>query len=122
MRDRGPSSGISFPLERLPAHVPLLLPLLHQVDFETKQMGKANNSAAHINDFVEGTIERLGFTPDLYYLHRIEPGRDLNESITALQRLKENGKCKYIGLSECSAQTLRRACQGRLEYLLPSAP
>lgn len=106
----------SHSFETRPADVPLLLPLLHQVDFETKQMGKANNSAAHIDDFIEGTIERLGFTPDLYYLHRIEPGRDLNESITALQRLKENGKCKYIGLSECSAQTLRRACQGRSEF------
>lgn len=31
------------------------------------------NSPAHINEYIEGTIERLGFTPDLYYLHRIDP-------------------------------------------------
>jgi hypothetical protein len=31
------------------------------------------NSAAHIKEYIEGTIERLGSTPDLYYLHRIDP-------------------------------------------------
>lgn len=34
---------------------------------------KVTNSAAHIKDYIEGTIDRLGFTPDLYYLHRIDP-------------------------------------------------
>lgn len=34
---------------------------------------KVTNSAAHIKEYIEGTIERLGFTPDLYYLHRIDP-------------------------------------------------
>lgn len=31
------------------------------------------NSEEHIKEYIEGTIERLGFTPDLYYLHRIDP-------------------------------------------------
>lgn len=31
------------------------------------------NTAEHIKEYTEGTIERLGFTPDLYYLHRIDP-------------------------------------------------
>jgi aryl-alcohol dehydrogenase-like predicted oxidoreductase len=35
--------------------------------------GRITNSAKHINEYIEGTIERLGFTPDLYYLHRIDP-------------------------------------------------
>lgn len=35
---------------------------------------KVTNSAAHIKEYIEGTIERLGFTPDLYYLHRMDPG------------------------------------------------
>ena len=33
------------------------------------------NSAAHIKEYIEGTIDRLGFTPDLYYLHRIDPSK-----------------------------------------------
>jgi aryl-alcohol dehydrogenase-like predicted oxidoreductase len=88
------------------------------------------NSAAHIREYIEGTIERLGFTPDLYYLHRIDPSTcpkswlklqtqdhsdhttadtPLEESIGVLDELRRAGKTKYIGLSECSAATLRKA-------------
>ncbi|KAF2997121.1 hypothetical protein E8E13_004432 [Curvularia kusanoi] len=67
------------------------------------------NSAGHIKEYIEGTIERLGFAPDLYYLHRIDPGTPLSESITALDDLRKAGKTRYIGLSECSAATLRKA-------------
>ncbi|KAL6400270.1 aldo-keto reductase protein [Ilyonectria robusta] len=67
------------------------------------------NSAAHIKEYIEGTIDRLGFTPDLYYLHRIDPNTPLEESIGALEELRRAGKTKYIGLSECSAETLRKA-------------
>ncbi|PYI15957.1 aldo/keto reductase [Aspergillus violaceofuscus CBS 115571] len=70
---------------------------------------KVTNSAAHIKEYIEGTIERLGFTPDLYYLHRIDPNTPLEESIGALDELRRSGKTKYIGLSECSAATLRKA-------------
>ena len=67
------------------------------------------NSAAHIKKYIDGTIERLGFTPDLYYLHRIDPNTPLEESIPALDEIRKAGKTKYIGLSECSAKTLRKA-------------
>ncbi|KAJ9483326.1 hypothetical protein VN97_g10081 [Penicillium thymicola] len=67
------------------------------------------NSAAHIKEYIEGTIDRLGFAPDLYYLHRIDPNTPLEESIGALDELRRTGKTKYIGLSECSAATLRKA-------------
>lgn len=36
---------------------------------------RVTNSASHIESYIEGTIERLGFAPDLYYLHRIDPSR-----------------------------------------------
>ncbi|KAE8422017.1 NADP-dependent oxidoreductase domain-containing protein [Aspergillus pseudocaelatus] len=71
--------------------------------------GSVTNSAAHIKEYIEGTIERLGFTPDLYYLHRIDPNTRLEESIPALDEIRKAGKTKYIGLSECSAATLRKA-------------
>ena len=71
--------------------------------------GKVTNSASHIAEYIEGTIERLGFTPDLYYLHRIDPDTPLEESIPALDKIRREGKTKYIGLSECSAKTLRKA-------------
>jgi len=68
-----------------------------------------DNSPIHIKEYLEGTIERLGFTPDLYYLHRIDPNTPLTESIPALDQMRKEGKTKYIGLSECSAKTLRTA-------------
>ncbi|KAJ6071442.1 hypothetical protein N7499_009456 [Penicillium canescens] len=71
--------------------------------------GSVTNSASHIKEYIEGTIERLGFTPDLYYLHRIDPNTSLTESIPALDEIRKAGKTKYIGLSECSAATLRKA-------------
>lgn len=45
----------------------------------------------------------------MYYLHRIDPLTPLEESISALNEIRLAGKTKYIGLSECSASTLRRA-------------
>jgi aryl-alcohol dehydrogenase-like predicted oxidoreductase len=73
-------------------------------------LGTVTNKAAHIEEYIEGTRERLGFYPDLYYLHRMDPDTPLEESIGTLQKLKTEGKCKYIGLSEPSAATLRKAC------------
>jgi aryl-alcohol dehydrogenase-like predicted oxidoreductase len=72
-----------------------------------------DNSPAHIETYIAGTIARLGFAPDLYYLHRIDPSTPLEDSIPALDKLRREGKTKYIGLSECSAQTLRRAHQSK---------
>ncbi|KZP18340.1 Aldo/keto reductase [Athelia psychrophila] len=81
------------------------------IDYENKRSLEGNsNSPAHINESIEGTIERLGTAPDLYYLHRIDPDTPLEESIPALAALKAAGKCKYIGLCETSAATLRKAC------------
>ncbi|CAG8429689.1 unnamed protein product [Penicillium salamii] len=71
--------------------------------------GSVTNSPSHIKQYIDGTIERLGFAPDLYYLHRIDPNTPLTESIPALDEIRKAGKTKYIGLSECSAATLRKA-------------
>jgi aryl-alcohol dehydrogenase-like predicted oxidoreductase len=79
-------------------------------------LGTVTNKADHITSYIEGTHERLGFYPDLYYLHRIDPNTPLEESITALQALKTAGKCKYIGLSEPSAATLRKACASEYNW------
>ncbi|KAM0713431.1 hypothetical protein Q7P37_010393 [Cladosporium fusiforme] len=83
--------------------------LASKCGFASFEDGSVTNSPSHIKSYIEGTIERLGFTPDLYYLHRIDPKTPLSQSIPALDSLRKAGKTKYIGLSECSAETLRKA-------------
>ena len=46
---------------------------------------------------------------DLYYLHRVDPEVPIEDTVGAMARLVEAGKVRYLGLSECSAKTLRRA-------------
>ncbi len=59
---------------------------------------------------VEGSLKRLGIeTIDLYYQHRIDPNTPIEETVGALAKLIEEGKIRYIGLSEAGAETLRKA-------------
>ena len=46
---------------------------------------------------------------DLYYLHRLDPNVPIEETVGAMSRLVEAGKVRYLGLSEVSARTLRKA-------------
>jgi aryl-alcohol dehydrogenase-like predicted oxidoreductase len=58
------------------------------------------------------SLARLGFDHiDLFYLHRIDRTVPIEESVGALAQLVAAGKIRYVGLSECSAETLRRACK-----------
>ncbi|TAN51470.1 MAG: aldo/keto reductase [Betaproteobacteria bacterium] len=58
----------------------------------------------------EASLKRLQIeTIDLYYLHRVDPKVPIEETVGAMARLVERGKVRYIGLSEASAQTIRRA-------------
>jgi aryl-alcohol dehydrogenase-like predicted oxidoreductase len=57
------------------------------------------------------SLERLGTDYiDLYYQHRIDPATPIEKTVQAMKELKEEGRVRYLGLSECSARTLRRAC------------
>lgn len=59
---------------------------------------------------IEGSLERLGTDRiDLYYQHRVDPNVPIEKTVQAMVELKNAGKIRYLGLSECSARTLRRA-------------
>lgn len=56
------------------------------------------------------SLKRLGVdTIDLYYQHRVDDKVPIEETVKAMVELKNEGKIRYLGLSECSAATLRRA-------------
>jgi aryl-alcohol dehydrogenase-like predicted oxidoreductase len=59
---------------------------------------------------IEGSLRRLGTDHvDLYYQHRIDPDTPIEETVGALAVLVQEGKVRYIGLSEASPDTIRAA-------------
>ncbi|KAJ2784455.1 hypothetical protein GGI15_002256 [Coemansia interrupta] len=69
-----------------------------------------NGQPSYVRRAVERSLERLGVDRiDLYYQHRVDPQVAIEDTVGALAELVRQGKIRYIGLSECSAETLRRA-------------
>ncbi|HNX05760.1 MAG TPA: aldo/keto reductase [Opitutales bacterium] len=72
---------------------------------------KIDNSPEYIRSACEASLKRLGVDAiDLYYVHRIEQGRPIEETVGVLAELVKEGKIRAIGLSEPSAATLEKAC------------
>jgi len=80
------------------------------IDRETKQRRGLNSRPAHIRQAVEASLKRLKTdTIDLLYQHRVDPDVPIEDVAGAVKDLIEEGKAEYFGLSEVSAQTIRRA-------------
>jgi aryl-alcohol dehydrogenase-like predicted oxidoreductase len=80
------------------------------IDPETKERRGLNSRPAHIRQAVEASLKRLKTdTIDLLYQHRVDPDVPIEDVAGAVKDLIEEGKAKYFGLSEVSAQTIRRA-------------
>jgi aryl-alcohol dehydrogenase-like predicted oxidoreductase len=64
----------------------------------------------YVKKACEASLKRLQIPAiDLYYQHRVDPETPIEETIGAMARLIEQGKVRYLGLSEASPQTIRRA-------------
>jgi aryl-alcohol dehydrogenase-like predicted oxidoreductase len=71
---------------------------------------RIDNSPAYIRAACDASLKRLGIERiDLYYMHRRNPDTPIEEAVGAMAGLAKAGKVKAIGLSEVSAETLRRA-------------
>ncbi len=69
-----------------------------------------NGKAEYVQEACEACLKRLKIsTIDLFYLHRVDTNVPIEETIGAMARLIEQGKVRYIGLSEAGAKTIRRA-------------
>jgi aryl-alcohol dehydrogenase-like predicted oxidoreductase len=72
--------------------------------------GFKNGSPENVRRAIDGSLTRLGTDyVDLYYMHRMDPEVPIEETMGALVELIDEGKILHIGLSEASAETLRRA-------------
>ena len=79
-----------------------------------RQPGEYRRSICNTPDYArqscEASLRRLGVERiDLYYVHRIDAGTPIEDTMTGLVKLVEEGKIGHIGLCEVSAETLRRA-------------
>jgi aryl-alcohol dehydrogenase-like predicted oxidoreductase len=64
----------------------------------------------YVRQSCEGSLRRLGVDAiDLYYQHRVDPYTPIEETVGAMAQLVREGKVRYLGLSEASPKTLRRA-------------
>ena len=69
-----------------------------------------NSRPEHIKEAAEGSLKRLKVDAiDLFYQHRVDPDVPIEEVAGAVKELIKEGKVKHFGLSEASAQTIRRA-------------
>ncbi len=66
--------------------------------------------ADYVRSCCDSSLQRLGVdTIDLYYQHRVDTEVPIEETVGAMAELVAAGKVKHLGLSECSAESLRRA-------------
>jgi len=69
-----------------------------------------NGRPEYVRKAVERSLKNLGTDYiDLYYLHRVDPAVPIEETVGAMSELVKEGKVKYLGLSEVSPETLRKA-------------
>ncbi len=69
-----------------------------------------NGKPEYVQEACEASLKRLKIsTIDLYYLHRVDTSVPIEDTVGAMARLIEQGKVRYLGLSEAGAKTIRRA-------------
>jgi len=71
-----------------------------------------DGSPAYVRKCAEGSLRRLGIeTIDLYYQHRVDKNTPIEETVGAMARLVDEGKVRFLGLSEAAPATIERAAK-----------
>ena len=69
-----------------------------------------NGRPEYVHQAIDASLRRLGLDHvDLYYQHRVDPDTPIEETVGAMAELVRQGKVRYLGLSEASPETIRRA-------------
>lgn len=83
-----------------------------EIDDQGDLTWRINGSKDYVRKAVERSLKNLNTDHiDLYYLHRLDPNTPIEETVEAMATLVKEGKVGYIGLSEVSSETIRRAHQ-----------
>jgi aryl-alcohol dehydrogenase-like predicted oxidoreductase len=79
---------------------------------EDKSFRGVNGSPDYVHQACDASLQRLGTDYiDLYYQHRVDPNVPIEETVGAMAELVQQGKVRFIGLSEAAPATIRRAHQ-----------
>ena len=77
---------------------------------EERAIMGTNSRPEHVKLVAEESLKRLGIDViDLLYQHRVDPAVQIEDTVGAMADLVKAGKVRYLGLSEASARTIRRA-------------
>lgn len=77
---------------------------------EAGQVTGLDSRPEHVREACDASLRRLGVDViDLYYQHRVDPNVPIEDTVGAMADLVKAGKVRFLGLSEASARTLRRA-------------
>lgn len=81
-----------------------------KLDPNDQQARGVDGRPEYVAAAVEGSLKRLNVEHiDLYYQHRVDPSVPIEDTVGAMARLIEQGKVRFLGLSEAAPQTIRRA-------------
>jgi aryl-alcohol dehydrogenase-like predicted oxidoreductase len=81
-----------------------------EIDDNENWTGRYNGRPEYVRKSIERSLRNLATDyVDLYYLHRLDPATPIEETVGAMSRLVEEGKVRYLGLSEVPADILARA-------------
>ncbi|WP_020603835.1 aldo/keto reductase [Spirosoma spitsbergense] len=84
----------------------------YEIDDNQQLTRRINGQPDYVKKAVERSLKNLGTDYiDLYYLHRLDPNTPIEETVGAMAELVREGKVGYIGLSEVSSATIRKAHQ-----------
>ncbi|MDX8151604.1 aldo/keto reductase [Patulibacter brassicae] len=79
-------------------------------DREDPQVRGIGGSPEYVREAIDASLRRLGVDHvDLYYQHRVDPQVPIEETVGAMAEQVAAGKVRFLGLSEASAETIRRA-------------
>ena len=82
----------------------------YEIDDAGHMTNALNGRPEYVRKSIERSLKNLGTDyVDLYYLHREDPNTPIEDTVGAMSRLVEEGKVRYLGLSEVPADVLRRA-------------
>lgn len=82
----------------------------HQDLVQAEKPWIVDGTPAYVRKCCDRSLQRLGAdTIDLYYQHRVDPRVPIEETVGEMLKLRDEGKIRHLGLSEASAETVRRA-------------